>query len=127
MTLYICFFFVNIPLNLILEETQCLEDDGLLMGPPRNVGLMQSSIPQVSGWPNVNDWNSTKSALIRRIRNSPKPTPVGPQSAIYPQVQQGVLGWQQWNDPMPIHQQIPLAPVTTLQVLTFPWFYIYSL
>lgn len=101
--------------KVIKEETQCLEDDGLFMGPPRNVGLMHSSIPQVSGWPNVNDWNSTKSALIRRIRNSPKPTPVGPQSAIYPQVQQGVLGWQQWHDPMPIHQQIPLAPVTTLQ------------
>ncbi|XP_018570623.1 kinase D-interacting substrate of 220 kDa B isoform X3 [Anoplophora glabripennis] len=100
--------------KVIKEETQCLEDDGLLMGPSRNMSLTPQSIQQMSGWPNANEWNSPKPALVRRVRTTPKATPVG-QSMLYSQVQHGILGWQHWNDPMPIQQQVPLAPITILQ------------
>ncbi|KAJ8917768.1 hypothetical protein NQ315_010674 [Exocentrus adspersus] len=105
--------------KVIKEETQSLEDEGFLMGTARNLTLMSTPVQSLSNWANTPDW-TYKSALTRRIRNVPKATPVGPQSMMYPQhPQHGVMGWQQWSDPMPLQQALPIAPITVMKPEVF--------
>jgi hypothetical protein len=92
------------------EETQSLDDDGLLMTTPRNLSL----IPTMP-WSNPNnaEWTSPRPGLIRRNRPSSKPT-------LYQQPS-GLVGWPSWNEPVQVTnpQIVPMAPVTTLAVSYF--------
>jgi ankyrin repeat-rich membrane spanning protein len=91
--------------KVIKEETQSLDDDGLLMTTPRNLSL----IPTMP-WSNPNnaEWTSPRPGLIRRNRPSSKPT-------LYQQPS-GLVGWPSWNEPVQVTnpQIVPMAPVTTL-------------
>ncbi|KAJ8928238.1 hypothetical protein NQ314_019188 [Rhamnusium bicolor] len=100
--------------KVIKEETQSQEDDGLLMGTPRNMSMMSQQIPNMTNWANSNDFNSPRSAISRRVRNYPKVASTS-QSVLYPQMPVGMMGWQHWNDPMVYTAPVALAPVTMLE------------
>ncbi|KAJ8969884.1 hypothetical protein NQ317_011176 [Molorchus minor] len=97
--------------KVIKEETQSLEDDGLMVG-PKNMSILPA---HMSSWGNTTEWNSPRSALSKRLRIN-KPSPLSTtQPVMYPPVQAGIMGWQPWNDHMALQPHIPLAPVTILE------------
>ncbi|XP_015838726.1 kinase D-interacting substrate of 220 kDa B isoform X2 [Tribolium castaneum] len=91
--------------KVIKEETQSLDDDGLLMTTPRNLSVLPPTMP----WSNPAnpEWISPRPGLTRRNRPSSKPT-------MYQQPS-GLIGWSPY-EPVQVTnpQMIPLAPVTSL-------------
>ncbi|KAG5884855.1 hypothetical protein JTB14_036089 [Gonioctena quinquepunctata] len=98
--------------KIIKEETQGLEDEGIMMSTGGRTSQTGSSMG------NALDWNSSKSSLMRRIRTAPKSAQSAQQpshqSAMYPQLT-GMSNWHQWNDPASFQHHYPMAPVTTLE------------
>ncbi|XP_072386697.1 uncharacterized protein Arms isoform X3 [Diabrotica undecimpunctata] len=107
--------------KVIKEETQSLEDDGLVMAPIKN---SMTGTHSMSSW-NNSEWVSPRTNLSRRMRPSPKTqmTPMThhgtPQTIMGHPMQQmtpSMSSWQQpWNDPMVYRTPIPLAPLTVAE------------
>ncbi|XP_063923502.1 kinase D-interacting substrate of 220 kDa B isoform X3 [Zophobas morio] len=91
--------------KVIKEETQSLDDDGLLMTTPRNI-----SVVPTMPWTNTTnpEWASPRPGLSRRNRNAASKTMYQPPT---------LVGWPNWNEaPVQVTnpQMVPLAPVTSL-------------
>ena len=91
----------------IVEETQSLDDDGLLMTTPRNI-----SVVPTMPWTNTTnpEWASPRPGLSRRNRNAASKTMYQPPT---------LVGWPNWNEaPVQVTnpKMVPLAPVTSLAV-----------
>lgn len=97
----------------ILEETQGLEEDGIVLNSSRSLGMMSSHGMQQSMQMN-NDWTTPRINQRRRVIQRISPNNQSNSNVVYPPVP---LGWQHWTDPMIMQQApLPIAPVTIMEV-----------
>nr|XP_022916026.1 kinase D-interacting substrate of 220 kDa isoform X5 [Onthophagus taurus] len=99
-------------IKVFIEETQNLEESGLLFGPSSRPQSLQNQWPQQTP-----DWHIGRPPVNRRTRSFVRPTS-GPTAVVFPQTA-GVLPWHQpWGDlplaPNPTAYHASIAPVSLL-------------
>ncbi|KAB0794943.1 hypothetical protein PPYR_11782 [Photinus pyralis] len=96
--------------KVIKEETQGMDDEGIMMAPVRNNPVM-SNYMATGTTPWTNDWSAPNTTSAKKVRGFGKSSVQVPPTVIYPP-NTGMINWQRpWEPPTTFHH---LGPVTEL-------------